>query len=227
MQQVPACCCVSTGSGEAAGTGQRCLRAAKGLPPHPPPTRWQSLLALLRVLCYRSAVPAWCLVNDAGIPHLFLGRSQRIWESFSGRGRRALCSAGGFRCSPAVPWRGLQARVNASAAVCLAEELPRAWAELLGVSVGLVCCIVCPAAKIHARASEVCSRELLHAWSPGAARGRVPGLASVIVDRPCSGRSLAALVQGHAAWRRPCCFGGAPCASEKPRYFSGCLTRVG
>lgn len=37
MQQVPGCCCVSAGSGEAAGTGQRCLRTAKGLPPPPPP----------------------------------------------------------------------------------------------------------------------------------------------------------------------------------------------
>lgn len=49
-----------------------------------------------------------------------------------------------------VPRGVLQDGVSAPAALRLAQQLPCAWAEPLGVSMGLMCCIVCPAAKIHA-----------------------------------------------------------------------------
>lgn len=76
-----------------------------------------------------------------------------------------------------VPQGALQDGLSAPAALRLAQQLPRAWAEPLGVSMGLMCCIVCPAVKIHAwsfgeAAPECCSvpgslglpREDCQAW---------------------------------------------------------------
>lgn len=131
MQQVPGCCCVS-GSNEAAGAAQQCLRVARGLlPPALPPPPAPGLAeppgtAPCAVLpgCHPCSLPgdrhrdpssgSWPLTKDL--------------EDILGTRR-----AGALFCRCATVWP--RARVGAPAAARLAQEHPRAWAELPGAGV--------------------------------------------------------------------------------------------
>lgn len=156
MQQVPGCCCVSAGSSEAAGMGQQCQRVAKGPSPSRPRAGRVSWHPSVCPDCCPHSVPGERHWNPSSVSWLLL----KDLGELSGPRQAGTLFCGQFPLlSGRVPQRALRDGVSAAAALLLAQQLPCAWAEPLGVSVGLMCCIVCPAAKIRAWSFEEAALE--------------------------------------------------------------------
>lgn len=117
-----------------------------------------------------------------------------------------LCSAVVPQCGPGLGWELRQ---------------PHAWHRSTLVpglsSQGLVCCIIRPAATIHAQSLCALLRRAAQCPEPWGCCGQGAG------DHLSSSRSPAALVRGRAARCQCCCSGGAPRAAENPGAFLAAL----
>lgn len=191
--RVAAVCLLSS---EAAGMGQQCQRVSKGRSPPPPPPHAG------RISWHPSVCPECCPYSVPGEQHR--NPSSVSWlllkdlGEFSGPRQAGALFHGQFLpLSGRVPQGALQDGVSAPAA--LPWCLGRVFWSLSGADVLYsLSCSKNPCLELW----RGCFRMLLCDWIPGAAQGRLPGLALDAVNYPWSGRSL--LGAG------PCCSGGAP-----------------